>query len=200
MIPDLLKIMTILLILISGYLIVKKINELESRIMKLEQPTKIIKDDDTNTKFEEEYSTDNFINFIKKSQLGDITIMDMEMPTYQNCENQHIENQHNETCVHIHEQEINEKGMTETGMTETGMTETGMTEVGMTETGMTETVFNISDTDSDNLKLVKKYTNMKLAELQKLSKEYNIELKLNGKNKPKKLLIKEIISHLTNNG
>jgi uncharacterized protein (UPF0264 family) len=115
--------------------------------------------------------------------------------TYQNCENQncdsqHIDNQHIDnqyidyqkidTCEQINEPEI--------------------TEAGMSEVAMTETVFNISDTDSDNLENIKKYTNMKLAELQKLSKEYNIDLKLNGKNKTKKLLIKEIISHLTNNG
>jgi hypothetical protein len=191
MIPDLLKTITILLILISGYLIVKKINELEHRVIKLEKP--VFKHDNVETKFEEEYSTDNFINFLKKSQLGDITIMDMQVPnvtTYQNCENQncdsqHIENQHIDnpkidTCEQMNKPEI--------------------TEAGMSEVAMTETVFNISDTDSDNLENIKKYTNMKLAELQKLSKEYNIDLKLNGKNKTKKLLIKEIISHLTNNG
>ena len=188
MIPDLLKTITILLVLISGYLIVKKINELENRVIKLEKPVLKHDNDNLETKFEEEYSTDNFINFLKKSQLGDITIMDMNVPnvtTYQNCESQHIENQHIEnqnidTCEQIHEPEI--------------------TEAGMTEVAMTETVFNMSDTDSNNHENIKKYTSMKLAELQKLSKEYNIDLKLNGKNKTKKLLIKEIISHLTNNG
>jgi hypothetical protein len=198
MIPDLLKTITILLVLISGYLIVKKINELEHRVIKLEKPVLKCDNDNVETKFEEEYSTDNFINFLKKSQLGDITIMDMKVPsvtTYQNCENQncdsqyidnqhidnqYIDNQKIDTCEQINEPEI--------------------TEAGMTEVAMTETVFNISDTDSDNLENIKKYTNMKLAELQKLSKEYNIDLKLNGKNKTKKLLIKEIISHLTNNG
>ena len=188
MIPDFVRTLTIILILLSGYLIVKKITELEQRVIIIEK-TNILeknileknileqnilkqcvlehkKNLDKKDVFEEEYSTDNFINFVKNSNFGNITIMKDNVPD-----------------------EIQKEK------------EVLSPEILPENNPLTETVFQFTDTvESEKKDVAKKYNNMKLAELQKISQEYNIDLKINGKNKSKKILIKEILSHLSNNG
>lgn len=154
MFEDFLRIATIICLLISGYLIVKKIYELEIRITDLE--TYILKSKDT---YEEEYSTDHYFNIINNP----IVVQELD-PVIE---------------------EVLKKSE-----------ENSVKEVNVSPT-FTE---NIIMSESDDIEEMKKYSKMKLQELQKICTDFNIEIKVNNKNKSKKNLIKEIISHLNNNG
>lgn len=157
MFEDFLRIATIICLLISGYLIVKKIYELEIRITDLE--TYILKSKET---YEEEYSTDHYFNIIKNP----IIVQELE-PVIEEVSKNNVEDETTKLTEEIH-----------------------------VSPTCTEKII-ISEDDSEE---VKKYSKMKLVELQKMCADFNIEVKVNNKNKSKKNLIKEIISHLNNNG
>jgi E3 ubiquitin-protein ligase DOA10 len=171
MFEDFLRTATIILLLISGYLIIKKIIELESRVLELE--TIIHTKQET---YEEEYSTDHLFSMIKNPQEDEIFVQPEKIIV-----------QPEEIIVQPKEEEIFKDDIIYTP------------EKQVISPSYTETIM-LSDTDEEKRELAKKYNKMKLAELHKISLDLNIEIKNNGKNKSKKNLIKEIISHLNNNG
>lgn len=165
MFEDFLRIATIICLLISGYLIVKKIYELEIRITDIE--SHILKTKET---YEEEYSTDQYFNIIKNP----VVVQELD-PVYEETSKISTEKVYplNEEKIDILPEEI------------------------IISPTFTE---NVIFSESENQEEIKKYSKMKLIELQKICTDLNIEIKTNNKNKSKKNLIREIISHLNNNG
>lgn len=169
MFEDLLRIATIIIVLVSIFLIIKKLGELETRIINLENIER-----KKEELYAEEYSTDHLFDLITNKNLYNKINIPSEI----------VEESNKLTSIVIESIKKPE--------------EVVETEVKCKSPTYTETVL-ISE-DEDNQELINKYTKMKLIELQKIATELNIELKLNGKNKTKKNLIKEIISNLNNNG
>lgn len=171
MFEDLLRIATIIIVLISIFLIIKKLSELETRIINLENIEK--KKDEL---YAEEYSTDHLFELITNKNLYN----KMNIPS------EIVEESNKLTSIVIESVKKPEEEVI------------NLEEKECKSPLYTETIL-ISE-DDDNQELINKYSKMKLQELQKIATDLNIEIKLNGKNITKKNLIKEIISNLNNNG
>ena len=179
MFEDIIRTITIILLLLSGYLILKKIIELDERLTALEKSTLEIKKEN----YEEEYSTDHLFHMLKNNNQEIV-----RENVYENIQENVQEN--------VPENVFFKKDAISPIIPDVSIIISEKTQVSPT---FTETVVQFSDSEI-NEELQKKYNKMKLKQLQEICNDLNIELQINGKNKSKKVLIKEIISQLNNNG
>jgi hypothetical protein len=182
MFEDIIRTITIILLLLSGYLILKKIIELDERLTALEKSTLEIKKEN----YEEEYSTDHLFHMLKNNNPEII---------------QENIRENVREIVRENDQEIVQENVRKNLISPiipdvSIIISEQKSQVSPT---FTETVVQFSDSEI-NEELQKKYNKMKLKQLQEICNDLNIELQINGKNKSKKVLIKEIISQLNNNG